>query len=208
MIFLDSASRQYFVSIGALAIYAGLQSASGAYLVAKRELDLLSQESQETSGLDLSGGSSVTVVVQVAGPRIIGQMPKPVPRTMSAITTSTGKVFTAWAEPTDVRTWFNGTCSNKEIDRIIRDAAETRLVGFAKAIDEVEVGAAAIGAPVLISGRAIAAVWVGGPTFRFTPDRIPALAHLVRRTAGRLSELFSLDGGSLLAQMSTASGRW
>ncbi len=52
-----------------------------------------------------------------------------------------------------------------------------RRVGYAAAVDELEVGLAAIAAPVRgARGDVIAALSISGPTLRMTPERIAELA--------------------------------
>jgi DNA-binding IclR family transcriptional regulator len=71
------------------------------------------------------------------------------------------------------------------------EPSEIRARGYAVAVDELEVGLAALAAPVLgPDGIAIAALSVSGPTIRLTRDRIaelaPALVEQSRLVSRRL----------------------
>ena len=57
------------------------------------------------------------------------------------------------------------------------EPSEIRARGYAIAVDELEVGLAALAAPVLgPEGFALAALSISGPSIRLTPDRIAELA--------------------------------
>lgn len=60
--------------------------------------------------------------------------------------------------------------------------------GYAVTHGERELGASGVSAPVRrIDGRVVAAVGVGGPTTRFSDERLPAYVEAVRRCAARIS---------------------
>jgi DNA-binding IclR family transcriptional regulator len=61
--------------------------------------------------------------------------------------------------------------------------------GYSTAIDELEPGYVAIGAPVRRhDGRVVAAISLGGPSTRFTDTRLPGLTRAVREAGGRISQ--------------------
>lgn len=56
--------------------------------------------------------------------------------------------------------------------------------GFAVSHGERELGASGVAAPVRrADGRVVAAIAIGGPTTRFSDDRLPSYVHAVRRCA-------------------------
>ena len=60
--------------------------------------------------------------------------------------------------------------------------------GFAEAIDELEIGLAAVAAPVRgPGGEVIAALSISGPTIRMTPERIAAMKPVLIEEARALS---------------------
>jgi IclR family transcriptional regulator, acetate operon repressor len=68
-----------------------------------------------------------------------------------------------------------------ELDRV-------RAEGYAVAVEELEAGFTAVGAPVRNVNRVIvAALSVGGPSLRLTADRLPAIAAQVRAAADGVS---------------------
>ena len=61
-----------------------------------------------------------------------------------------------------------------------RDLERVRARGYATAVDELELGLAAIAAPVRdAGGEVVAALSISGPTARLTPERIERLAPLL-----------------------------
>ena len=61
--------------------------------------------------------------------------------------------------------------------------------GYSTAINELEDGYVALGAPVRRhDGRVVAAISLGGPATRFTDARIPGLIAPLRETAVRVSQ--------------------
>jgi IclR family acetate operon transcriptional repressor len=68
------------------------------------------------------------------------------------------------------------------------DGELIRARGYATSIDELEVGLAALAAPVLApDGSVIAALSISGPTARLTAERIEELAPLLQQEAASLS---------------------
>jgi DNA-binding IclR family transcriptional regulator len=68
------------------------------------------------------------------------------------------------------------------------DLAIVRERGYSIAIEELEVGLAAIAAPVRDeTGAVIATVAISGPAFRITPDRYQTVGRRVASAAEELS---------------------
>lgn len=197
---LDPHSKRYRVSLGLLSVVGGLLDADGAYGHLRQILRELAEEAQETAGLDMLLAPNVMVVAQVPGPLLIGQTPGPVPRTLSVWRTSTGKALLAGLEPDEVVHEFgadfaasppNGFVS---VEEFLASLENVRRDGYSSAYDEMEHGAAAVAAPVRIRDATPYAVWIGGPTYRVTQERIPELAEVVRKAAARLEQVLSITG--------------
>src|SRR6266508_140814 len=66
--------------------------------------------------------------------------------------------------------------------------AQVRRQGYATVCDELEIGYAAIAAPIFDhQGRAVAAICAGGPTVRLSPARLAELAIPIQQAATRSS---------------------
>jgi DNA-binding IclR family transcriptional regulator len=72
--------------------------------------------------------------------------------------------------------------------RLSAELARVRRDDFAEAIEELEIGLAAIAAPVRgAGGQVVAALSITGPTVRMTPARITELKPILIEEAGILS---------------------
>ncbi|KAF3464268.1 IclR family transcriptional regulator [Streptomyces sp. Tu 3180] len=107
--------------------------------------------------------------------------------------TSSGKVFLALMPPA-LREGVLAGPLHRFTERTATDASvlrgelETVIPrGYAVTLEELELGLAAVAAPVRShDGEVIAAISVSGPVYRLTPDRLPELG---RRTAAAADEL-------------------
>jgi len=85
-----------------------------------------------------------------------------------------------------MKAYTNGTITTR--DRLRRELAEVREQGYAVAVDELEVGLAAVAAPIHNAhGDVIASMSVSGPTFRLTDERILEVAPLLVDAAAEVS---------------------
>lgn len=198
---LDPQTRRYRLSLGLLSIVGGLLDAHGAYGHMQDALRRLSAETQETSGFDVLLPPNVMVVAQVPGPFLIGQTLKPVPRMQPVWATSTGKVLLAFLDQSRVREEFGEAFGDSEgphppLDVFLNALATVRQQGFAFAYDELEVGAASVAAPVHVGDATPYAVWIGGPTYRLTRDRIGEVAGQVIDAANALGRLLSVSNAT------------
>ncbi|MFI8527354.1 IclR family transcriptional regulator [Promicromonospora sukumoe] len=74
--------------------------------------------------------------------------------------------------------------------RLARTVEETRARGWSASHGEREAGVSAIAAPVTTpEGRVAAAVGLGGPSSRFTPEHLDAWRPVVLEAAGRLARI-------------------
>lgn len=195
---LEPLTRRYRVSLGMLAIVGGLLTPDGAYRHMQELLQQLADETQETAGFDVLLPPDVMVVAQVSGPSLIGQTLKPVPRTQPVWATSTGKVLLAALEPSEVAEQFSPAFEGNDritLNDFLESLEPVRQQGYASTCGELEADAASIAAPVRVGGSTPYAVWIGGPSYRITPDRIEPLSKLVMSAAHKLGELLTVTGG-------------
>ena len=73
--------------------------------------------------------------------------------------------------------------------RLHRELADVRARGFAVAVDELEVGLAALAAPIRNAhGDVVASLSLSGPTFRLTEPRIEEILPQLRAAADEVSQ--------------------
>lgn len=200
----DPETHRYRVSLGLLFLVGGLLDQEAAYGHAQEILRELSELTQETAGLDQLAPPAVMVVAQVQGPHLISHAKKPVPRTLPVWTTSTGKALLAWQDEREVRERFGGDFAEHpphdfvDLDAFLAHLGTVRECGYGYAFNELEPGAAAVAAPVRVGGDVPYSIWIGGPSFRVTQERIPHLAEQVIAAADRLGKILEFSGGGTL----------
>jgi IclR family transcriptional regulator, acetate operon repressor len=191
----DSHNR-YRVSLGLLLLVGSLLDQGSEHGHALAILRDLSAEVEETSGLDQLVAPSVMVAAQVQGPHVISHTSKPVPRMLPPWTTSTGKVLLAWTDPDVVREQFAEDYSARgpgsDFEAFLGGLGEVRRQGYGFAFDEMEEGLAAVAAPVRVGASVPYSIWVSGPSYRITRERIPELAVPVRKAADKLSRILQI----------------
>ena len=197
LVTFDLDSKRYNISMGMLALVVGVLDETNIYAAIQRELAALSESTRETAGIDILGETGVVVVVQVQGPQLISQAAKPVPRVLAEWCTSTGKVLNAWRAVEDVRRRLSGVRSPAQIKTFLSELDKTREQGYGVTYNEFEEGAAAVATPIRVNGDVAAALWIGGPSYRLSRDRIPNLTRRMAASSGRLEALLAVSGSRL-----------
>ena len=160
---------------------------------AHAELVALAQATNETATLEVLADGQVLILDEVLGSHVLANTQSLATR-WPAHATSTGKVLLA-SLPDDQREALLSAGLVRFTEHTITDATALRAQfervrdqGCATAVDELEAGFTAVGAPVRNVNRAVvAAVSVGGPSLRLTRERLPALIDQVRAAAERVS---------------------
>jgi IclR family transcriptional regulator, acetate operon repressor len=198
----DDVSRRFRVALGFLLLSQQHVGPGSIAQFIKALLRELSASASETAGLDRLEGDSVMVLAEVAGPHLIRHTPRTVPRLLPAWRTSTGKALLAWSDRLPERSLVdadlavNPSPSMADFDDLLAELEMVRERGFATAYDELEVGLAAVAAPVHVGEAAPYAVWIGGPAFRMPEADLDRLAIDVIDAARKLSSVLGRDGAA------------
>jgi IclR family transcriptional regulator, acetate operon repressor len=157
--------------------------------LAEPSLEALSEASGETINVAVPAAHGVEHLSQVDARHFLGAGHW-VGRRVDYHCTANGKVFLAYGAaplPSRLRRATDRTIVDREA--LERQLERVRREEFATAIDELEVGLAAIAAPVRgPSGDVIAALSVSGPTLRLQDGRIDELQPIVISEARALGE--------------------
>ena len=180
--------------LGAELIALGTQAlrSTDLYMASHAELEAVARDTGETATIEILVGDETVILDEVHGKYLVGGRPDFGMR-YPAHATSTGKLLLAAAkfDGNEVRrgkltkltpkTITTHAALDRELARVWRD-------GHAKAVDEIEEGFVAIGAPVRnADGRTVAAISVGGAKVRFTRARVAELTARVRAAADLVS---------------------
>ncbi len=152
-------------------------------------LETLSRASGETINLAVPAPMGVEHVAQLDSQHFLG-VGQWLGRSVDFHNTANGKVFLAFdraplpEEPVPAHTPHTIV----DPEQLTTELTRVRRDGYAAAVDELEVGLAAIAAPVRgARGDVIAALSISGPTLRMTPERIDELKSVLISEAQALS---------------------
>ena len=157
-------------------------------------LEGLVRDTGETGHLAVLDGGEAIYIERVEARRAL-RIPSAVGRGYPAHATNLGKVLLADLPPDRLRQLVGDGPLGAFTPHTITDPAELeaeleriRAQGFAVDNEEYDEGLRCIGAPIYDhSGRAVAALGIGGPVTRITPERVDELAELVMAAARGLS---------------------
>jgi DNA-binding IclR family transcriptional regulator len=159
--------------------------------IARSQLETLAERTGESATLEVLVGSDTLILDEVLGRFFLGGGGE-IGTRWPAHTTSTGKVLLSalkrrgGALPSRLEARTKKSITS--VARLERELGRVRRAGYAVAMEELEPGFVAIGAPVHDhEGQVIAAISVGGPTGRISTERIPDLGALVRSAADEVS---------------------
>jgi DNA-binding IclR family transcriptional regulator len=190
----DDGAETYRLGPEAIALGSRALRANDLRSVSRAELEGLAGHTGETATLEVLTGSEVLILDEVRGEHLVGST-QSVGTRWPAHATSTGKVLLAHL-PKSVREAALRRRFARRTARTIttsgalrRELARIRARGYATAIEEIEEGFCAVGAPVRDhTGVVVAALSLGGPRTRLTADKLADYARLVQAAARRISK--------------------
>ena len=152
-------------------------------------LRTLADESGETINLAVPAQTGVNHLAQVDSRHMIGAA-NWVGRTVPFHPGANGKVFLAFGAaalpPGELARFTPHTICERE--HLMAALDTIRAVGYATAIDEIEVGLSAVAAPVRgATGTCVAALSISGPSFRLGPSQLDHMGALLVEQAAVLS---------------------
>jgi IclR family acetate operon transcriptional repressor len=159
--------------------------------LARPSLDNLAQASGETINLAVPAIDGVEHVAQVDGRHFLGAG-QWLGRAVDYHCSANGKVFMAFGRATVAARPLTAHTEHTITDpkRLRAELAAVRSSGFAAAVDELELGLAAISVPVHgARGDVVAALSISGPTLRMTPAQIRELQPILTQEGRTLSGL-------------------
>lgn len=200
-VYRDPSNESYRLGSGLIALGGRAQRANSVRSVALPELEVLASETGETATLEILHGDNVVIIEEIPG-EFVTSGSQHIGSRWPAYATSTGKAILATLPPRELTTILKqqplSPLTEKTItsvDELRACLDEVRRTGYAVAVEELELGYIAVGAPVLdAAGRAVAAISLGGTLTRLTGDRIPQVGANVRAAARRISHRLGYRG--------------
>jgi DNA-binding IclR family transcriptional regulator len=169
-------------------------------------LEALVRDSGETGHLAVLDGGEAIYVERVETRRAL-RIPSAMGRGYPVHATNLGKVLLAHQPEARVKEILAERGMPAFTKRTITDPvalaeelATVREQGYAIDDEEYDEGLRCIGSPIMDhTGTVVAALGIGGPVTRVTPERVPELAKLVRMAAKGLSRRLGADQSALYA---------
>ena len=187
MVMRNPGTEAYRLGPQAIVLGGHAQRANGLIFASQPELEALVDETGEMVTLEVLADDRVLVLAEIAGRHLLGAS-QSVGTQWPAIKTSTGKVLLAHLQPEQQARLYIPDTLRAEFPTI-------RQQGHAIAVGELEEDFVAISAPVRNHLRqVVAAISAGGPSNRFTEQRISDVIELVKTAAARVSRKLGYDG--------------
>jgi DNA-binding IclR family transcriptional regulator len=184
----DRATQRFRIGARVVGLAAAAVDRLPVVSQARPQLEHLSAVTSETANLAIRDGLHVVYVDQVTPAQTV-VMASWVGRRSPVHASSSGKVLVAFGEPA-LQEAVLGRALDPITARTIvsptelrRVWAQTRRQGYATSSGELEDGLVTIAAPVIVDGRAVAAISVSGPAFRLPQRDVPRLGQAVINAA-------------------------
>jgi DNA-binding IclR family transcriptional regulator len=197
---IDPETRRY--SLGPAALELGLAFLRHVDVrdVAKPMLQELSDKTQETATLSIRSGTHRLYIDQVTPSREV-KMTVVLGRSFPLHAGGSSKAILAHMEADEIQSYVSEAgleplteSTITDPDRLMKDLARIRRLGYASSVNERQAGAASVAAPVFDhSGGPVAAISLCGPAERFQ-DEADDAATLIVAAGKQLSERMGYRG--------------
>ena len=158
------------------------------------ELSALASATRETASLEVLVGAHALILDEAMGSHLVGTTPS-VGTRWPAHATATGKVLLAELGEAELAGLLGATLpaltprTVTDPAALRRELGRIRERGFATNLEELEPGYTTVAVPVRTQGgRVVAALSIGGPRLRLSPERLVEVAKLLPAPAARISE--------------------
>jgi DNA-binding IclR family transcriptional regulator len=193
MIVRDGRSETYRLGPEVIALGGRALRANDLRSVSHPCLEELAERTGETATLEILTGNQVLILDEVTSSYLIGTSHS-IGTRWPAHATSTGKILLAFQPEEQLQKVITAPLEKltkntlNDVALLKRAFNRIRDQGYAIAVEEIEVGYIAVGAPIRDhDGKVIAAISVGGPSTRMTEQKLPALIDQVVETAASIS---------------------
>lgn len=184
----------YRLASGVLRLAEGVGQNHDLTVISRTVCNRLAEELKETVIVAVHEGRTVVSIDQVNGSSSLTIVNR-VGQRHPLHPTSAGKVFLAYMPHAELQTYLDAELTALTPHTIVDpDALESELEtvrkqGYARVIEEQEIGLAAVAAPIRAhDGQVAAALVVSGPAFRIGEDTIPNIAEHLLSAAAEISE--------------------
>ncbi len=199
----------YRLGAAAIALGALAQRANDLPTAARGEIEALMRATGETVSLEILAGREIMILDEVRG-RFRGSWSESVGSRWPAHAAATGKVLLAAERVAGSPAWRHYSATGRgrlprftertitTMTRLLAELDQVQRQGYATAVEELEQGYVAIGAPVRDhAARVVAAICLGGPVTRLSPRRVATLVRQVTQAAHAISTGLGAQGSRM-----------
>ncbi len=166
--------------------------------VARPFIQVLMERTGETANLAVKDGAEAAYVEQVAGPHFLRTFSE-VGRGVPLHCTAVGKALLMGANEVELKRLAAGGLKRYSpntvttLDGFVAEVQRCREQGYSLDMEEFELGARCLGAPILGSdGKVLCAISVAGPAARMSAERLRGLVPIITRSAAEISQALRL----------------
>ena len=189
-----SSRGRYRLGPAVVPLAAGVTKRHDLTVISRAVCNALASDVGETVNVVVQEGRGVVTLDQVIGSSAITTV-NWVGQRNPLHATSSGKVFLASMPPVELQTYLSVELTRftkytiTDPEQLESELAAVREHGYALAMEEQELGLAAVAAPIRsLDGRVIAALAVSGPTMRIDEAAIHRIAPRLQAAAAQISE--------------------
>ncbi|MNH93543.1 Transcriptional regulator KdgR [compost metagenome] len=187
----DAATDKYRLGFRLWELSANLSQSDDPGLILLPELEKLRDMLGETISLYVRDGFERVRIQAVQSNQAIRRV-APVGARMPLYVGASSKVLVAFAEPAAQEQLLAsvGWPTGLEREAFLLQLSDTRRLGYATSVEERELGAAAVAAPIMThGGRLVAALAVSGPANRLTLELMQEQAPMIVESARRMGTM-------------------
>ncbi len=189
----DEKTRQYRLGLKVLQLSNAIIDSLELRDIANPEMISLATDSRETVHLISLDGDEGVYIDKIDTTESIGLLSR-IGKRLGLYSTASGKVMLAFSDAEFLQEYLRSTYLTPMTPTTIVDNQqlmfhldEIRRRGYALDREENRVGIICVAAPILQSGKPIAAISVSGPSFRFTSEAAERLAPKLMAACSRIS---------------------
>jgi IclR family transcriptional regulator, KDG regulon repressor len=187
----DAQTEKYRLGFRIWELSANLTHSDDPATVLLPEMERLRDLVGETVSLYVRDGNERIRIQAVQSNQPIRRV-APIGARMPLFVGASSKVLVAYAEPEVLEAVLNDPNWPESIDRevYLEQLEQIRAQGFATSVEERELGAAAVAAPIFNrNGKLVAAIAASGPSNRLTPEKMREFARPIMEAAYRMGKM-------------------
>ncbi|NNV04522.1 IclR family transcriptional regulator [Brevibacillus sp. MCWH] len=187
----DAQTEKYRLGFRIWELSANLTHSDDPATVLLPEMERLRDLVGETISLYVRDGNERIRIQAVQSNQPIRRV-APIGARMPLFVGASSKVLVAYAEPEVLQAVLNDPNWPDSIEReaYLEQLEQIRAQGFATSVEERELGAAAVAAPIFNrNGKLVAAIAASGPSNRLTPEKMREFARPIMEAAYRMGKM-------------------